>query len=264
MYFDPTSQQSASEDYGRLPGLPRDVAGFGERASLNFQDWLNQGASFSRARNEYNMWSDALDKLYQRTGREVPNPATATPEARPQIEAMARDALAAARAEHPDLPNPDDFQAQIAARVQAEHAAARGAAAVSTFGGGVGGFIGSAAQVFDPVNLASMFLAAPHAASILAFAAREALITGASQAAIEAIAAPYRAELGITDVSSLDSILGAAAGGAVLGGASRALVRLFDRLRLGREVTLSARAEDNAALETFLMAEFFDARGEPR
>ena len=39
---------------------------------------------------------------------------------------------------------------------------------------------------------------------------------------------------------------------------------VWESRRLGREVTLSARAEDNGALETFLMAEFFDARGEPR
>jgi len=39
---------------------------------------------------------------------------------------------------------------------------------------------------------------------------------------------------------------------------------LWESRRLGRQVTLSARAEDSGALETFLMTEFFDAKGEPR
>jgi len=124
-------------------------------------------------------------------------------------------------------------------------------------GGGLGGFAGQAAGIFaDPMQVLTLPLGAGRMAGtilsqVLRTAAIEASVAGATQAAVEMRAAPYRASLGLPD-DGLAQVAMAAAGGAVIGGGLRGLIAGVERLagRGGRDAEAAlaaARAEAQAA-----------------
>ena len=107
-----------------------------------------------------------------------------------------------------------------------------------TFGGKVGSFLGStAAGATDPVNLIGATLAAPEGLGILGTALTWSAIAGGSQAAIEAVGAPYREQVQPGYLASGEpfrNVLGAAAFGGALGGGTKALGAAWTRVATGQ------------------------------
>ena len=157
---------------------------------------------------------------------------------RNQLRDQVHAALTEARTAHPDLPDPAAIEPGASQRVLDRVEAIDRARRVS--GGAIPFLIGNAGAAFtDPVNLATLPFGAPARLAgsmgvrILRAALIEGGIAGASQAVTELGAVPYRRELGVESNAPGD-ILAAAAGGAVLGGAFRALVEGVIALRGGR------------------------------
>ena len=99
----------------------------------------------------------------------------------------------------------------------------------ATTAGSVGGFLGQTAGILaDPPIIASMFIGAPLATGILKTAATEALIAGGVEAALQPVIQAERDRLGLEAGfdQALENIGFAIAGGAIFGGAFRALLKL--------------------------------------
>ena len=229
-----------------LPTTPR---GPGDMVSLYFQRQRLVDQWGSRDRNMYDAYEQAIEQYRTATGRTLPNPfafpetgfgsaLTGLPNLRGQLRDQVHAALTEARTTHPDLPDPATIEPGANQRVLDRVEAIDRARRVS--GGAIPFLIGNAAAAFtDPINLATLPFGAPARLAgsmgvrILRAALIEGGIAGASQAVSEVGAVPYRRELGVESNAPGD-ILAAAAGGAVLGGAFRALVEGVIALRGGR------------------------------
>ncbi|MDW8399850.1 MAG: hypothetical protein RMK90_14950 [Acetobacteraceae bacterium] len=173
-------------------------------------------------------------------------------------------AVARLRRDRPELAERLRSAAEI--RAEADRRAAelaRQAEAAVGFGGGLGGFLGTAAAIFtDPVQVLALPVGVGRVAGSLLTqigktALAEGAIAGAVQAAVEASAGAYRAEIGAPG-SSAERIAAAAAGGAVIGGGLRALLagveRALARRALSPADALEARTSAAAARADDMLA----------
>ncbi|HFD16854.1 MAG TPA: hypothetical protein ENJ38_11205 [Rhodospirillales bacterium] len=246
----PADRRQVLQDHARLPVLPRTPATFWERAELAFRESFRTETSIGVEWMYYRRWEKALDALEEKTGEALVNPFALRGPTRREALDRARRKLLEARAEHPDLPDPDSFDADIRREVGALRAERGKAGEVSTPGGTLGDLAGTMAAVMtDPVNIASMAAGAPAAAGILRTALIEAGIAAASETAIQAIVAPQKKALGL-EVSlgeSAANVALAAAGGGILGGSVKALAK-GARALLGSGRQLPLRVRDAARI----------------
>ncbi len=246
----PADRRQVLQDHARLPVLPRTPATFWERAELAFRESFRTETSIGVEWMYYRRWEKALDALEEKTGEALVNPFALRGPTRREALDRARRKLLEARAEHPDLPDPDSFDADIRREVGALRAERVKAGEVSTPGGTLGDLAGTMAAVMtDPVNIASMAAGAPAAAGILRTALIEAGIAAASETAIQAIVAPQKKALGL-EVSlgeSAANVALAAAGGGILGGSVKALAK-GARALLGSGRRLPLRVRDAARI----------------
>lgn len=99
----------------------------------------------------------------------------------------------------------------------------------ATTAGSVGGFLGQVTGTFaDPPIISSMFIGAPLATGILKTAGTEALIAGGVEAVLQPVIQAERARIGLDAgfEQALENVGFAIAGGAIFGGAFRALLDL--------------------------------------
>lgn len=253
-----------------LPTVPRD---FGERFDLNWKAARSPDKFFFYESRMMALWDDALDQLNRATGQTFPNPfrlaagkqprtgifGEALPEALTRRNTARRDdvlpdilaAFDQARAGQFDLPDPRRFEDRIRGEAQKLRQDAERSALASYGAGGLGAFLGAAAgEMSHPVNLATLPIGGSYALGniarigLLRFLGRNALIEGgvaaASQAAIEALDAPYQERLatdtGLAD--RIERILIAGAGGAALGLGLSGLAAAARGLRRGARMTL--------------------------
>jgi len=238
--------RQALQDYARRPVLPQQPATFWDRTELAFRDAIRTETSVGVEWMRYERWQTALDALEEKTGRALPNPFALRGPTQREALKRAREALIEARAAHPDLPDPDSFDADIRREVEDIRSERARAGEVPTLGGTLGDLAGTMAAVMvDPINIATMAWGAPAAAGILRTAMIEAGIAAASEAGIQAMVAPQKKELGI-EVSlgeSATNVALAAAGGGVLGGGIKALAK-GARALMGRAERLPLHVRD--------------------
>jgi hypothetical protein len=228
-----------------------------ERAELAQEAQQATGRSFPAERN-YRLEFDRAAEAFRQQGVTLENPYTdfASPYAsdtgdvltgrtsdRVDAERARRlaawdDAARRLQDQNPDALDtfPNSAALRLSADARARDVARRNAAA-EDHGGGFGAFVGTViGAIQDPVQALTLTVGAPWravtgGASLLAQVGRTAALEGAigagTQALIETSAAPYRQRLGV-EGSALASILGAAVGGAVLGGGLRGVVGAFE------------------------------------
>lgn len=231
--------------------LPVTPTTFGERLSMEWERTRATGLQISEQRNNYLRFEREAENIRAITGTAPRNPYAQdydTPMdwlSVPGAVARAvrgntreRDLVAwdetvrQARGQFPDrgVDLLDTAQVIQAARDDAAAAYRRSEQQGQVGGGGVGGFIGTAAAVMsDPLQLATLPFGAGAGRAgaslgwqILRTALVEGGIAGATQVAVETQAAPYRVSLGLpADVGG--NIMEAFTGGAVIGGGARAL-----------------------------------------
>lgn len=262
-----------------LPTTPRTNA---ERFTLGYEAARQTGNFFSREMNRYAAFERAAEALRE-AGFPVVNPYAAPlerlEEVGPEgdatreglIEAW-RQAARQARQQHPDRAaeflEPEEVEVGADRRAAETYRENRAAGEVG--GGWLGGLAGEiAGTLTDPVQLSTLPLGASArvgasvATRILGTAAIEGGIAGATQLVVETRAAPYRVSIGLPSEFG-ENVLGAAAGGAVLGGGVRALVEGWRALR-GRVPAADGGAElaERDAAAAVLERARRDADGNP-
>jgi hypothetical protein len=232
-----------------------------ERFDLEQEAQLATGNFFSRDLNHYRAFAEAAEAFAQQ-GVRLANPlAMAGPTARQAALAEWDEAARRLQEQNPDAR--DTYPTAHEIMLRADLAAAqrlREARAAEDSGGGFGAFLGSMAGIFqDPVQLATLPFGAPWRAGVplLTEIGRVALIeggvAGATQAAVELRADPYRRELGFQSEAATQ-ILAAMAGGAVLGGGLRGLVGALE-VRAARRAGAEATPADVLAADARALAE---------
>lgn len=213
------------------PPLPAPPSDFGDRFTSDYQATAaaDLGAG-SRQRLTSEAYQESIDRIFAVTGRKADNPAWITDTAaRSAADEQLRQAWGQAREKDPTLgefPDIEQRAVDIGKRYQ-DVAAAR--AATSGASGAVGGFIGgTVGQMEHPVQMLTMpyggfFTKGGSAAvRILQSAVENAAIGAATQLPVELGAAEWRKRLGIeSDIGQ--TVVGAAVGGAIFGGAGTAL-----------------------------------------
>jgi predicted nucleic acid-binding Zn-ribbon protein len=184
--------------------------------------------------------SDWMDEVKTKTGENLLAAFPDNPEAVTINDLNAR--LRQLRVKNPalDLPDLTDDELQRRAddigRNQVS-AAARMSRRETTFGGSVGGFLGSTgAALSDPVNMLAFPLAAPASFGVLGTALAWGAIAGGSQAVIEGLNAPSREQIEpgyIESGAPALNVLGAAGMGSVLGGGFKGLAAAWSRVKTG-------------------------------
>lgn len=242
--------------------LPVAPLSFGERFDLDFRAQRGTGTSFSAERNYQRTFTEAA-QAFREAGEIVENPfdvaegsGTLADLGRivggvlmPQASGLVQRAELRARedrlrrwdevaerlrARSPEAPDLYPTAAELRIRADQEARAAVAAAERAVgYGGGFGGFLGQAAAIFtDPMQLATLPLGAPWrlGATLLGNVVRTALVegavAGATQAAVELRADPYRRSIGLEGGGS-DEIAIAALGGAIFGGGLRGVLGLL-------------------------------------
>jgi hypothetical protein len=243
-----------------LPVAPRT---FWERFALDYEAERATGLSISRERN-YALGFEAARQALAEDAPELANPyaafaggfgaqlgglMTLSPAERARIEERERawdEAVERLRGERPELADRLADAGTIRRRAdERARSMAEQAEAASGFGGGLGGFLGTAAAIFtDPVQVLALPLGVGRlAGTVLRQMGKAGLIEGGVaagvQAGVEVGAGAYRAEIGAPG-DSAERIAAAAAGGFVIGGALRGLIA-------GAERALARGALDPAA-----------------
>lgn len=223
------------------PGPAAAPAGFADRFGADFGAGVfSQLGRTSSVIAETAAYDEAIDRVYAVTGRKVPNPALiADGLAKQESRTALEQAWGQARQQDSTLGDFPDIDARAVQMAKDRVRAAQDAAAASVGAGGVGGFLGStAASMLHPAQLATLpFGAAGGGATWGARILREAAVNGAlgvvTQIPIELEAAAWRDRVGVKQ-SSLENIVGAGVGGAVLGGGFKAIGEGFSALRGAR------------------------------
>lgn len=244
-----------------LPVPPR---GFAERFRLDYEAERATGLSTSRERNYALAFEQALEDLGEPAAaaglrnpyadfaggfgaqlRGLLNLSPAERDRQAERERQWDETVARLRIERPELT--EKLRDAAAVRAEADRRArelAEEAERAVGLGGGLGGFLGTAAAIFtDPLQVLALPLGAGRlAGSVLSRIGKAALIEGGVaagvQAGVELGAGAYRAEIGAPG-DSAERIAAAAAGGAVIGGGLRALLIGLERA--------AARAVDQPA-----------------
>jgi hypothetical protein len=227
-------------------------AGFSDAFGASWSEGQLFGQSVSGENARSAALGDYLDEVKQKTGKDIgpgidygvsapgvgPVGGFTASQQLPQVNA----AVQKLRAENPNLQiDPLDDDA-LEKRAVAKSQAARGdytemSNREKTLGGSVGMFAGSTANaVTDPINIVGLMVAPEAELGILASALRWGAIGGVSQVGIEGAGSAYREEVQPGYGQSgepLANVAEAFAGGAVLGGATKALGNLWTRAKTG-------------------------------
>lgn len=236
--------QSDTDAYVAQHNAPRLPATFGDAFQAAWDENRMFGQSVSSQNAHVSALDDYLNDVQRRTGEPFSDlPADEASLSSPaSLLPMINDRVAKLNAANPDLKLDPLTEEGLDQRAIAKSREARaGLADMSqrekTAGGSVGQFLGGAAgTATDPINLAVAPLAAPEGLGLLATAMAWAGIAGGTQAAIEATGAPYRDMVAPGYSQSGEparNILGAAAGGAVLGGTLKGLGMAWTRAKTG-------------------------------
>lgn len=240
-----------------LPELPVTPSTFWERFSLDFEADRATRQSISEQRNEFDVYeqqreilrregfnaSNPHDVGYDSPLDFLPGPGLGQRSARGIGRARLTEAydrqVEQFRQQFPDRAGEVLTSAEVQQRARDNATRAYRAAETQgqVGGGAVGGFLGQmAAAMSDPITIATLPFGAGArvtggaAWNIARTALIEAGIAAGAQVPIEAAAAPYRVSLGLPAEVG-ESLLSAAAGGAILGGGVRAMTEGWRALR---------------------------------
>lgn len=237
--FQNDQQQSMAPQPGERHDLPTTFED-------NFNAAWSEGQMFGSSLSQFNargsVINDYADDVRNKTGTDLSEDLAAKEGGVPLDYDAINAKVAALKAKDPSLdiaPLSDDEIDRRA--IQKSRAARTGYDAMSqgerTFGGKVGSFLGSAASsTVDPINIVGLAVAPEEGLGILATALRWGGIAATSQAAIEGIGGSYREQVQPGYAESGEpaaNILGAAVGGAVLGGTTKALGDAWTRVKTG-------------------------------
>lgn len=229
-----TTEALSTASRNLAPSLP---ATYSDTFATSWNYGLNYAQSIAGANAHSAVVDDLADEYFKKTGDNVKGriPQFAVP------LTFINEQIAARRAADPNFnmsPMADD---ELERRTLAKTGAAREQmdamqAREKTFGGQVGSLVGSvAASARDPVNLIAFPLAAPESLGIIGTAVAWAGIGSASQAAIEALAQPYRQKIpGFDpDAEAARNIVETGLGAGAIGGALKGLVNSWTRIKTG-------------------------------
>lgn len=220
---------------------------FGENIQAAWSDGRMFSLSMDRAVSRAAALGDYVDEIRQKTGQDlskvfIPDVAGGGQTGVTDFT-QANERVAALKQDHPDLDVAPLDDAEIDRRALAKAQTAHRTyetlqAGEKTWGGSFGSFLGSAgAAATDPINIVGLAVA-PEAGgvSILSAALRWGAIAGVSQAAIEGASDQFKEQVQPGYMESgqpLQEIGGAFVGGAVLGGATKALGNAWTRVKTG-------------------------------
>lgn len=234
-----TRYQSEALDFARQHPAEDLPLGFGEAFDASWREGLLFGQSVSSSTSRMEGVQDYLDGIREKTGTVLTNPALGGGDA---ALAELNGQLTALAPRFPDL-NLKPLTADDLDRLGEEKARRarqtyqRAASREQTWGGAAGLALGSLASgAADPVNIATVPLAAPASLGILGTALATAGITAGTQIGIEALAAPFkeRVEPGYgASGEAAQNVLMAGVAGGVLGGGVKGLSALWTRYRTG-------------------------------
>lgn len=234
-------QQTAKIQPNEGTRLP---SGFDENMRAAWSD----GRLFSQSIAQFNARGAALDdyaaEVKDKTGFDLTSDLAAKEGGAPIDYDAVNFKIAALNKTNPSLNIPplsdDEIDKRALAKAQDAHRTYDLLnAGEKTFGGKVGSFLGSAgASAADPINILALAVAPETGgASILGSALRWGAVAGVSQAAIEASSGSFKEQVQPGYMASgepLMNVAGAAVGGAVLGGTTKALGNLWSRVKTGQ------------------------------
>lgn len=233
--------QAAKMQPGEATRLP---TGFG----ANFDAAWSDGRLFGQSVASYNARLAALgdyaDDVRRQTGADLTEqmyPNGGEGGAQPDYDAI-NAKVAALKEKNPALDiatlSDDEIDRRALAKAQAAHRTYEEMQAGEKGpGGSVGSFFGSAAaSAVDPINIVGLVVAPEAGISILSSALRWGAIAGVSQAAIEGASSGFKEQVqpGYAESGQPVGNIGEAfLGGAVLGGATKALGNAWTRVKTG-------------------------------
>jgi hypothetical protein len=214
-------------------------ATFSESFDAAWRAGLDFGNSDARGRARIEGAQDYIDRIRQRTGTTLVNPALGGGAG--ALEEMNRQ-IAQLAPKHPELGLKPLTEADIdefgmARSRESREAFQRMSEREQTFGSVAGSVLGNvAAGGADPVNIVTVPLAAPASLGIIGTALSTAGITAGTQLGIEALTADYKEKVEPGYAASGEAgqnVVGAALAGGVLGGGTKALGALWIRMQTG-------------------------------
>lgn len=223
-------------------------SGFDENLHAAWSDGLLFSQSIARANSRAAVLGDYVDEIRQKTGNDLskeffPDVAGGGQTGVTNFD-QANDRVAKLKADYPDLdlaPLDDaEIDKRAVAKAQATHRTYETLQqGEKTWGGSFGSFAGSAgAAAADPVNIVALAIAPETGGiGILSAALRWGGLAAVSQAAIEASSDSFKEQVQPGYIESgepIKNIGEAYLGGAVLGGATKALGNAWTRVKTGQ------------------------------
>lgn len=214
---------------------PAPPTGFGQNFMAELDRTLFTNLTVSRSYSLAEAYEEYLDRAEQELGERFTNPI-----AQSQVGTRVGSSLIRKQFEQElfqeleergfsGLLTPGQIQERANELALAAEENANRVSETATTAGAVGGFLGQTAGVLaDPPIIASMFIGAPLATGILKTAATEAMIAGGVEAVLQPVIQAERDRLGLEAgfEQAISNIGFAAAGGALFGGAFKALLEL--------------------------------------
>lgn len=223
----------ASAAHRLAPDMP---ATFEEAFGPSYQSGVLFGQSMANVNARVAALDDYADEVSRKTGEPFQIP---TFEGLPDLDALNHQ-IATINGSRPDLRlEPLTSEALTERAVQKSRAARQAATAMAarekTTGGTIGGVLGSVASAAtDPINVIAFPLAAPPSLGIVGTALAWSAIAGGTQAAIEAVGAPFRERVEPGYFASgepVRNVVGATLTGGAIGGGFKGLARGWDAIR---------------------------------
>lgn len=248
-------------DTGFDPKLPFSPKGFQERFGIEFDVSHAPDRHVFYEMAMYDKYEKSIEEHFRATGNRLPNPyalergfdplamatmtllmpgemAGARLKSQDEIRADTDAALIKSRAEHPSIPDPSLFDAQVSEAAKEIRKRSQEAALTSVGFGGTGAFLGAmSGEMTHPIQLATLPLGYTGGARaamgvkaamtrILTAGGVEAGVAGSTEALIQALDDPIRSRLGTRATSDevLFNILAATGGGFLFGSGIRSLV----------------------------------------
>jgi hypothetical protein len=232
-------QGDQSADMAIKPNEAHDLpATFSDTFGAAWSEGRLFGQSIAHGNAQSSAFNDYLDEVKTKSGVDISKDVYS----RSDMMVAANERVAKLKADNPALdiaPLDDDglekltiAKSQLA---QSDYAAMD--AREKTFGGILGKYLGSAAALAtDPINILALPVAPEASLGVLASALRWGAVGAGAQAGIEVAGMPYREEVQpgySTSGEPAMNVAGGFAGGAVLGGATKALGNLWTRAKTG-------------------------------
>lgn len=232
-------QNNAGVSSKPQPGEANDLpAGFGDTFDAAWHEGRLFGSSVAQGNAQMSALEGYIGDVKQASGQDI----TKDVYSRIDLQQAAQDAVAKIKKDRPDLQIPDLTDDELDKRTTAVAAQAHQgyeamASREKTFGGKVGGMLGSlAAGATDPLNLVGLAVAPEADLGIIGSAALWGGYGAVTQAASEVANGSFREQVQpgyLENGTPATNILESGVGGAVLGGGFKALGNAWTRMKTG-------------------------------